>query len=442
VPARPRHVATWSGSSGRWDIAAHRAGRHTLIEFEPAPADRPDVATVLAELQHAGEQIDAAIDVQAVCGICVQEIRRLSGFDRVWVHRFNGEGEAELMASSGVASAADPGAPWLPRPHAGSQCHAVPDVGYVPAPLFPERPDDDLDTRRCILQGMAQASRSHLARMGIAASLSLPIVVRNRTWGMVTCHHSSPRPAPSPMRACCERVIHMSALRIEACEQAALAECARERSMLVVQEAHHRVQNSLQIVASTLRLQARQAEDARTRSQLEAAAVRLTAISAAHRQLSRLDDNRGVQLERHLEHLCRDLAASWGEDWAGQLIVDACRATLTADAAVGLGLVVAELLTNAVKYAYGGEPGPISVCATRDAQWLQLTVSDRGHGMQRGVDGSGLGSRLTRAFAAQLGGDIELSSGDQGTTATLRVPLSSIRTPGDSGEPIALVDEG
>lgn len=435
---RPRHVITWSGRRGRWDVAAHRAGAHTLIEFEPAPADGPDAATVLADVRHACEEVDAAIDIQAVCEACAQGIHRLSSFDCVRIHRFDGEGGMEAMARSSACPSPDAGTPWIAGPGTEAPRFCVPDMGYVPAPLLPEQPGDDRpDIGHCILRGMAPAPRHQLERMGVAAALSFPIVVHCRLWGTVTCHHPAPRLAPSAMRANCEWVIRASASRIEACEQAAVSERARARSMLAVQEAHHRVQNSLQIVASTLRQQARQTEDARARSQLEAASVRLTAVSSAHRQLSQPDDAHGVQLDRHLDELCRDLAASWGDAWTDQLIVDACRAALTADAAISLGLVVAELLTNAVKYAYLGEPGPISVSATRDAHWLQVTVSDRGHGMPRDAAGSGLGSRLTRAFAAQLGGGIELSSGDQGTTATLRVPLSSILSQDEPAEPAA-----
>lgn len=426
APARPRHLSSRSGERGRWDVAAHQAGRYTLVEFEPAPADEPGAGSVLAQVQRAAIAIEAADDVRALCQACARAIHAMSGFDRVCVQRFMGEGGLEVMASVAPASWPHGGdAPGLALPDA-ARMHAIPDLDYSPAPVLPARlQDGGLDLRHAILQGLAPAPRRRLRRLGAAAVLSMPILVRGRNWGMVTCLHAVPRPAPAAMRAACELLLRLGALRIESLDR------LHEHAALVVQEAHHRVQNSLHIVASMLRLQARQTGDAQTRLQLEAAIGRLTAVGAAHRQLSRPDDARGVPLERYLGELCRDLATSWGEAWTGQLTVDACGTTLSADATVNLGLVVAELLTNAAKYAYRGAPGPINVHARKDGDWLQVSVADQGQGMHQDDAGNGLGSRLTRAFAAQLGGRIELSSDSQGTTAAIRVPLIAVECGND-----------
>lgn len=192
---------------------------------------------------------------------------------------------------------------------------------------------------------------------------------------------------------------------------------------LLLQEVHHRVQNGLQIVNSMLQLQARQAPDPQVRAQFDGAVTRLLAIGAVHRHLWQSGEAERVQLGRYLRQLCDDLMLSWGEEWSGRLSVDALDVALPSQTAVTLALVVTELLTNAVKYAYGGAPGPIAVRVDAVGAHLEVIVSDGGRGMTEASPGEGLGSKLIRIFTAQLDGEIETASGDDGTTVTLRIPL-------------------
>jgi two-component system, chemotaxis family, sensor kinase Cph1 len=210
---------------------------------------------------------------------------------------------------------------------------------------------------------------------------------------------------------------------------------------VLMQEVHHRVQNSLQIVNAMLQLQARRAQDPAVRAQIGSAVHRLMAISSVHQHLWRSSDMQTVQLDRYLEQLCADLVASWGEGWAGQITLSACKGAVASNTAVTLALIVTELLTNAVKYAYDGAPGPIGIAVgALDGAMLQITVSDRGGGMQQEVKGTGLGSELIRIFTGQLGGSVEISSDRNGTTVSIRVPLAlktaeSANTPGAGATP-------
>jgi two-component sensor histidine kinase len=94
------------------------------------------------------------------------------------------------------------------------------------------------------------------------------------------------------------------------------------------------------------------------------------------------------------------------------------------DSAVVLALVVTELLTNAVKHAYGGLPGPIEVLVGSAPNGaVQVAVADRGTGMKREERPGGFGSRLTRTLIAQIKGDIEVQDNRPGTRVVLTVPL-------------------
>ncbi|HEV2623306.1 MAG TPA: histidine kinase dimerization/phosphoacceptor domain -containing protein [Frateuria sp.] len=439
-----RHVGTWlARDHNRWDVCAHRSGLYTMLEFEPAPVEETHAAVAIADIQQACAAFESCADVPAACVACAKAIRRLTGFHRVTVARFAAGATVVAAAMEEAASSSLPSlGDVLPfAPDREVQAHAVPDLAYLPAPVLHAGTEEGgPHLGHCLLRGIGAAQRVRLGSLGVASSLWLPINVRGRPWGMVACHHADTRAIPCAQRLACEQVVRECVLRIEACEsdERLRQADARQQALhghagLLVQEANHRVQNSLHIAASMLQLQARHAGQAVVRSELQTAAARVAAVGAVHRQLSRPGDPHDVPLDVYLGQLCVDLARSWGDAWMEQLTVDACPVTLAADSAVSLGLVVTELLINAAKYAYRGSPGPISVHAAIQGTWLHVAVSDRGCGIHGEILGTGLGSRLNRLFAAQLGGDIQLSSGDTGTTVTVRVPLPQPLQEGAAG---------
>ena len=96
---------------------------------------------------------------------------------------------------------------------------------------------------------------------------------------------------------------------------------------------------------------------------------------------------------------------------------------LPTDRAIPIGLIVNELVTNALKYAFPGETsGTVTVVLKREPGELRLTVADDGKGIDPRRANSGLGGRLVEGFAQQLGGQIERESGSQGTTVWLIMP--------------------
>jgi two-component system, sensor histidine kinase PdtaS len=96
---------------------------------------------------------------------------------------------------------------------------------------------------------------------------------------------------------------------------------------------------------------------------------------------------------------------------------------LPTDRAIPIGLIVNELVTNAVKYAFPGESsGTVTVVLKREPGELRLTVADDGKGIDPRRADSGLGGRLVEGFAQQLGGQVQRESGSQGTTVCLIMP--------------------
>ena len=193
---------------------------------------------------------------------------------------------------------------------------------------------------------------------------------------------------------------------------------------LLMKELNHRVQNSLQLVNAMLHLQARDAGDAEVKRHFDEASRRIRAIAVVHQRLWRSDHVRSVDFRSYIEELRDGLLDTWGRGWAGLVKVHGNAVLVPTEKAVTLALVVTELLTNAVKYAYDGEPGLIDVTVKPGTQSMTVVVRDHGRGISGGEQPtSGLGSRLVRSLVGQLDGEIGIRAADPGTEFSLVVPL-------------------
>jgi len=178
-----------------------------------------------------------------------------------------------------------------------------------------------------------------------------------------------------------------------------------ERQRLMTQEVSHRVKNSLALVASLLGLQSRSLANQEVRRALEDAHGRVQTIAQIHDRLWRQYDAQNVDLCGFLNELCQKLQETAMEhklDFQGQSLM------VSTDRAISLGLLLNELVTNALKYAYpDGGGGPVSVRLSGEGgAVLRLEVADLGIGLPEGFDlakpGRSLGSRLITNTARQL----------------------------------------
>jgi len=191
----------------------------------------------------------------------------------------------------------------------------------------------------------------------------------------------------------------------------------REKGILL-QEVQHRVANSLQIIASVLLQSARKVQSEETRVHLEDAHNRVMSIASVQEQLavSRLGD---VALRPYLEQLCQSLGASMIRDRDQLSIeVDADDSATSADISVSLGLIVTELVINALKHAFPGHrEGKIVVAYHGAPSSWSLTVSDNGVGMPKDAESAkaGLGTSIVQALAAQLQAELKVSDVGPGT---------------------------
>ncbi|HVV94639.1 MAG TPA: histidine kinase dimerization/phosphoacceptor domain -containing protein [Hyphomicrobiales bacterium] len=192
---------------------------------------------------------------------------------------------------------------------------------------------------------------------------------------------------------------------------------------MLLREVNHRVANSLQIIASLVRMQAAQVSDTAAKNALFDTQHRIEVIMQVHRRLYTSADVGMVEMDKYLEGLCGELSQSLAaEGQRHQLEVAAAPLAIPTDKAVSVGVIVTELVTNAYKYAYpAGSCGAIRIAFSKCApSRVALSVEDDGVGMGHGgTSASGLGQRLIHAMAGGLGSEVEIDPAHRGTRVTI-----------------------
>lgn len=207
------------------------------------------------------------------------------------------------------------------------------------------------------------------------------------------------------------------------------AQRAHDEADLLLRELSHRVKNDVANLVAILRLQAGQADEAAA-AHLLTAADRMIILSRVHQRLSRHGHQALVELRDFLEQLCSDLDAMLLGVRAISLTCDVVPLQVPASEAVAIGLIVNEMLTNAVKYAFpDGEAGKIHLSVGwLDPQTLEVMVRDTGKGLNPDSGTGGLGRRLIGSLTAQLNGSYECHSDKDGTECVVRFPSRSDRS--------------
>lgn len=198
---------------------------------------------------------------------------------------------------------------------------------------------------------------------------------------------------------------------------------------LLLREIHHRVKNNLQIISSLLTLQAARIKSPAAQLEFHAARDRVQALSLLHQHLYAEPELQAIDFRGFSTQLCDQLKATYG-DALGERVKITCAAPslrLASERAVALGLIIAEAVANALRFAFPGErSGAITVMIEESGGRAKLTIADDGIG---GVDPTpghyrGLGLELIRGFAAQLGGALKIETND-GTRLTVEFPLAT-----------------
>jgi light-regulated signal transduction histidine kinase (bacteriophytochrome) len=237
--ARRIAAVTASGSGGgfvgalrvgdrAFDVSASFQADKVLVEVEPGLDMALTGAQILAQLESAAAAFERCPGLKTLYDRAALEFRHLTGFDRVMVYRFGEDDAGEVVAESRAPHVQAFLNHRFPASDIPKQARAlyvrnlvrvIPDAAYVPAPLLPPM-EPLLDMSDCALRSVSPVHLQYLRNMGVTASASVSVVKDGRLWGLIACHHETPRLLPYDIRAACRALAGGLARQIKAKEDA------------------------------------------------------------------------------------------------------------------------------------------------------------------------------------------------------------------------------
>jgi len=178
---------------------------------------------------------------------------------------------------------------------------------------------------------------------------------------------------------------------------------------LLLKEIHHRVKNNLEVVSSLLALQSEQIDDPNTKDAMQEGQNRVQSIGIVHQKLYQGSNLGAIEMKDYFINLGENLIGSFGAEKRVTIECAMDNLDVDIDTAVPLGLIVNELLTNTLKYAFPeGKPGKVEITLQKNADGvLQLKVSDNGVGKSGLIKGTGFGGQLISLLTQQLNGTMK-----------------------------------
>ncbi|MGE3932065.1 MAG: ATP-binding protein [Rhodospirillaceae bacterium] len=208
----------------RFDAVAHRTDGTLVLEFEEA-GGQADTESAYEVLRGFVEDLHGIDSEAAACRRAAAVVRRITGFDRVLVYRFDAEWNGTVVAedrNDALPSYLDLRFPAADIPAQAralyrlSRIRQIPDSGYGPVPLLGAACDAPLDLSQAVLRSVSPVHLEYMRNMGTVASMSLSIVIEGRLWGLISCHHHAARCTPFRTRVACDFVARTVALRLAA----------------------------------------------------------------------------------------------------------------------------------------------------------------------------------------------------------------------------------
>lgn len=220
----------------RFELVGHRLQAQLVLELEQLGAE---ASSLLADDAFKGHRALVRLQRQRslddLLSVAAHEVRALTGFDRVMAYRFRHDGSGDVVAES-----RDPALePLVGRRYPASDIPAqarrlyllntlrtIVDVGSAAVPIEAlDAAGAPLDLSHSVLRSVSPVHIEYLSNMGVAASMSISIVVQDRLWGMLACHHMRPRHVPYRVRSACDVLAHVLAADV----QTALARASAQR---------------------------------------------------------------------------------------------------------------------------------------------------------------------------------------------------------------------
>lgn len=214
-----------------YDVVAHHRGDVLFLEFETSSGVQLAADASFYQQQRSTMKLLGAVDdIDALCRLAAREVRRLTGYDRVMIYRFDADAHGHVIAEA-RREGAEPflglhyPAGDIPRQaralYLRNWIRVITDVTYTPVPILavPERVRADrLDLSMSVLRSVSPLHLQYLENMGVRATTTISLIVENQLWGLIACHHDSPKHLSHLERLGCEAIGQLVSIRIRAAD--------------------------------------------------------------------------------------------------------------------------------------------------------------------------------------------------------------------------------
>ena len=262
-------------SESRYDLTLHAAGANAVSEMVPrAGADVTTDPVILVKSMMA--RLRRAPNLDRFLHLAAGQVRAFSGFDRVMIYKFLEDHSGEVVAEArrsdmppvlGLRCPASDVPAEARALHRRQWLRLIPDTVHTSVPLLTQADRaGEVDLGLASLRSVSPVLLEHLRSMGTRATLTVSLVAGHELWGLVSCHHESPRRVGSSTSAIAELFGQILSLEIDAKEQSKQLEVAREREAVherptvLIAELDHRAESILALIRSLLRQRRQGAE--------------------------------------------------------------------------------------------------------------------------------------------------------------------------------------
>ena len=241
--------------------------------------------------------------------------------------------------------------------------------------------------------------------------LSVPVILKDELVGQISISNSSRDYTEKDLEAIL-RLTHFYSMALQKVrDEKELKNSLAEKEVLL-REIHHRVKNNMQIISSLLNLQIQFEDLDETVGVLKESQGRVKSMAIIHEKLYQSSSLTNINFKEYIEKLILDIFYSYGIVTSSiESILEIKDINLNIDTAIPLGLIINELVTNSVKYAFPELSGRIFVELKSNQDQLELTIADNGIGIPEGVDlenSKTLGLQLVNSLVTQLEGELKL----------------------------------
>ena len=217
-------------------VLGHRAAQGVILEFEQPPQTKADTLEALyPRIAHFMEEVQNFASIGEICAAAAREFRRITGFNRVLIYRFDADWNGEVLAEDGDGVL--PSYLGLRFPAADIPAQArelyrlnrlrlIPNADYTPVPIVPEVSPLDgapLDLTFAALRSVSPVHLEYMRNMGTLASMSVSILVDGKLWGLASCHNAQPRRLNAQSRTVCDLLGKVLSHHISARDRSAYA---------------------------------------------------------------------------------------------------------------------------------------------------------------------------------------------------------------------------